>query len=252
MLFIIQKFTATKRISSEAYPTRRNQKKKNNSSNFTQKKNFKIQAPNAGSTIRVCRIMFLNTLGISEKTLRTALAKLNEEGVIVPDKRGGRNKELKEQDKKLRDSAFEHIQKFPRKGSQFCRKSSSKEYLHSDLTIKKMYHLYKDEEARKESMCSYQTYRRVFRFLNLSFHHPKKGQCILCMSFRLGDAEKKKALENAFSIHTAEKNAVRQKKEKVKELSKTYPNLLASAVFDLQQVIQLPISNESAIFYRRR
>nr|CAI5819112.1 unnamed protein product [Callosobruchus analis] len=101
-------------------------------------------------------------------------------------------------------------------------------------------------------MCSYHTYRRVFRSLSLSFHHPKKDQCSLCMTYRQGTVEQKRAIETVFVEHTNQKNAVRQKKDKVKELSKTYPNIIASAVLDLQQVIALPISNQAAIFYRKR
>lgn len=213
---------------------------------------LKYTLPNGGSTIHVCRIMFLNTLGISEKTLRTAMSKLTAEGIVESDKRGGRYKNLEEKDKQLRDSIVDHIHKFPRMESHFCRKSTSREYLHPDLTRKRMYDLYIEENAENGKMCSYQTYRRIFRSLNLSFHHPKKDQCTLCMSYRKGDAEKKKELENSFCTHTAEKNAVRKIKEKCKEVSKCYPNIVTSAVFDLQQVIQLPISNESAIFYRRR
>lgn len=72
------------------------------------------------------------------------------------------------------------------------------------------------------------------------------------MTYKLGDPAKKIEIGEAYNAHTAEKVAVRQKKEKAKELSKNYPNIVASAVFDLQQVIQLPISNESAIFYKSR
>lgn len=214
-------------------------------------KTFKYHLPKGEGMSIVCKTMFLHTLGISEKTMRTALSKRTEEGVIQPERRGGRHEMLKENDAKLRASALEHIQKFPRMESHFCRQSTSREYLHPDLTVKKMYHFYQTDNINQPH-CSYHTYRRVFKSLNLSFHHPKKDQCSLCLSYRQADEKRKLELEDAYNTHIAEKISVRRKKEEAKETSKLSPSVLTAAVFDLQQVIQLPISKESALFYRRR
>ncbi|KAJ8969098.1 hypothetical protein NQ314_001930 [Rhamnusium bicolor] len=40
------------------------------------------------SKIVVCKIMFLNTIGITEKFVRVALSKKKESGFVIPDKRG--------------------------------------------------------------------------------------------------------------------------------------------------------------------
>lgn len=77
-----------------------------------------------------------------------------------------------------------------------------------------MFSLYQEENAGKSTMCSYHTYRRVFRSLNLSFHHPKKDQCSLCMTFLKGTDEQKKEIEKAFIEHTDQKNAARKKKKR--------------------------------------
>lgn len=212
---------------------------------------YNLPIDNHGRVISVCKTIFLNTLGISEKTVRTALNKRTEEGLVSVDRRGGRFANLKQKDVEIRNAVLAHIQKFPRMESHFCRKSTTREFLHPDLTIKKMYHIYKTEHGEQLN-CSYHTYRRVFNSLNISFHHPKKDQCSLCLSYKEGDEAKKLELEHAYSVHTAEKNAVRKKKEDAKEISVNNPDKITTAVFDLQQVIQLPISNESALYYRRR
>ena len=205
--------------------------------------------PRDSGSVPVCKTMFLNTLAISEKVMRTAVNKRTSDGVILPDKRGGRYENLKEKDEVVRAAVLAHINKFPKMESHFCRKSTSKEYLHPDLNIKKMFYLYKEENEQPK--CSYHTYRRVFKSLHVSFHHPKKDQCSLCLSYREGNAAKKLELHDEFTAHTTEKNAVRKKKEEAKEMSKTNTEI-AAAVFDLQQVIQLPINKESALYYRRR
>ncbi|CAG9769959.1 unnamed protein product [Ceutorhynchus assimilis] len=124
-------------------------------------KTFEYHLPKSDGMSVVCKTMFLNTLGISEKTMRTALSKRTEEGIVEPDRRGGRHE------------------------------------------------MQADEKRKLE-------------------------------------------LEDAYNNHTAEKISVRRKKEEAKETSKLNPSVLAAAVFDLQQVIQLPKSKESALFFRRR
>lgn len=146
--------------------------------------------PKVEGTFIVCKTMFLNTLGISEKTMRTALYKRTEEGTVELERRGGRYEKLKENDAKIRTSALEHIQKFPRMESHFCRPSTTREYLHPDLTVKKMYYLYQNDNNVKQPRCTYNTYRRVFKSLNLSFHHPKKDQYTLCLTYKQGDEKK--------------------------------------------------------------
>ncbi|CAH1973639.1 unnamed protein product [Acanthoscelides obtectus] len=163
--------------------------------------------------------------------MRTALNKLNDEGIVRPDARGGRHASLREKDSATRSAA--HIQLFPRMESHFCRQSTTREYLHPDLTIKKMYYFYVQEGRQPE--CSYYTYRSVFKSLNLSFHHPKKGQCSLCSSYKEGSTETKAKLEDSFAAHIAEKDSVRKKKKDAKESSQENPEVIASAVFDLQQ-----------------
>lgn len=203
--------------------------------------------PKEGKNISVCKIMFLNTLSISEKTMRTSLAKVQNSGVIETEKRGGRQSHLQAKDVKIREVIVAHISKFPRMESHYCRRSSTREYLHSDLSISKMHYMFLNENSTLR--VSYSTYANVFNSFKLSFHHPKKDQCGICANYRKGDAERRRALEDCYQKHTAEKVAVRAKKDLARK-DKNIKN--ASAVFDLQQVIFLPISNESKIFYRRR
>lgn len=98
---------------------------------------------------------------------------------------------------------------------------------------------------------SRESYRKLFESLNLSFHSPKKDQCTLCMTYKSGDDNTKEQLKESYEKHTAEKVAVRKLKTELKEegmVEKTK----ACLVFDLQQVIYLPKSNENAVFYKRR
>lgn len=89
----------------------------------------------------VCK-RFLNTLGITQRTLRTAVQKVSQYGVIEKDKRGGRSAIRKENDVILRELVEKHIDRYPRVESHYCRANSTREYLNSDLTLQKMYAMF--------------------------------------------------------------------------------------------------------------
>nr|CAH7766657.1 unnamed protein product [Callosobruchus chinensis] len=73
---------------------------------------------------------------------------------------------------------------------------------------------------------------------------------VVCI-VREGDEKTKLELKKVFEQHIKEKNMVRELKNRHKEASMSDPTVFCG-VFDLQQVIYLPISEESGIFYNRR
>ncbi|KAK3881690.1 hypothetical protein Pcinc_013882 [Petrolisthes cinctipes] len=194
--------------------------------------------------------MFLNTFSISEKTVRTALKKKMPSGTVETEKRGGRQDHLQEEDKQRRDKIKAHIDRFPRMESHYCRSKSTRDYLHSDLNQKKMYEMFLAECCVPEGLsASYTTYCDVLKPQNISFHNPKKDQCKICENFRKGDSEKKKELMCMYEQHNKEKYAVRKIKEQAKNNTKSNVQV---AVFDLQQVIYLPKTNDNQLSYKRR
>ena len=57
--------------------------------------------------------MFLNTLGISEKTARTSIDKMQVSGVITPEKRGGRSEAAKILGAEKKEAMLSHLNRFP-------------------------------------------------------------------------------------------------------------------------------------------
>lgn len=205
--------------------------------------------PKDTMSMPVCKTMFLNTLNISEKTMRTALSKRQSTGTVEKDKRGGRQKIFLEVDKQRRDAILEHINKFPRMESHYCRLESKRDYLHPNLNKQTMYDMFTHENASKGISASYTSYCNVLKSQNISFHNPKKDMCKICQTYRKGDPQKKKELMETFLQHTKEKEAVRLKKDKAKRET---DNNVAVATFDLQQVLYLPKTNDNQLFYKRR
>lgn len=200
----------------------------------------------------VCKVFFHNTLGISEQISKTALKKKLATGVLEGEKRGGKiSEKVKAREKTIREEIQKHMDRFPRVESHYCRSSSSKEYLHPDLTKPRMYNMFLEVWGPRPNPPSYSLYRTVFKDNNLSFHRPKKDQCTLCLMYRQGNPSEKEQLKDRYETHIAEKIKVREIKDACKNEA-CQDKTVRSACFDLQQVIYLPKCEENAIFYKRR
>ena len=111
-------------------------------------------------------------MDISDQMVYTAhLKAVNPEGICNSDKKGthqSRPNKTKEQDLiEIR----KHIESFPRMESHYCRKSTQKEYLPSDMSLAKMYHLFQAEYTEQNLVPpSFFVYRKIFNTeYNLSF-----------------------------------------------------------------------------------
>ena len=202
---------------------------------------------NDGSKINVCKRLFLDTFNVSERVILYGISKVNNERILPSDNRGGRRENQKTSDADLRSSIIEHINRFPRVPSHYCRKDSDKEYLHSDLTLQIMYNMYKS--SGKQGSIS--LYRSVFNDMKLSFFRPKKDLCDICDTYRNGSDETKETMQQTYEDHEREKELTRKIKQSEKERASNN-NTHCAASFDLQQVLYLPQSNRCEIFYKRR
>ncbi|CAH1126521.1 unnamed protein product [Ceutorhynchus assimilis] len=157
----------------------------------------------------VCKKFFLNTLGISEKPVLTALHKTSDMGILEEEKRGGRQRSQKVliEEEKMRNEMSDHIDKYPKMESHCCRDKSSRMYLHPDLTLQKMYDMFREDlmlrDIQKKPCVT--TFRKILKSKNLSFYHPKKDQCSLCLTFR-GDEKVKQEMKEVFEKLIEEKS----------------------------------------------
>ena len=151
----------------------------------------------------------------------------------------------------LKEAILNHIKRFPAVESHYCRANTNRVYLSEDLTFSKMYRMFCSEWNEPYKVPEFRIYLKLCKQQKISIHRPKKDQCSLCTSYRKGDDNTKEKLKETFDIHISEKTKVRQLKEECKQQGIDNPNTLC-ANFDLQQVIYLPISKDSQIFYKRR
>ena len=167
--------------------------------------------------IRVCKVFFLETLGIKEDTVYGACQKKDSSGIVTHDRRG-RHSKHKGLPNHMRSSIRKHVDSFAPVESHYCRKHSQRKYLSESLTLRKMYRMYQEEQKQQSAPAATESaYRKIFnREFNYSFFVPKKDQCDLCAQYK-NTKERSDEFEAAYRRHCAEKEMARECKNDAKE-----------------------------------
>lgn len=131
--------------------------------------------------------------------------------------------------------------------SYYCRKDSRKQYFeHPFQTQSQIYDIYKQKCAENDLKHVFiTTFSRVFAYLNLVIHKPKKDQCDTCLQYKA-----KQLTEDEYEIHIkrkklAQENKARDKEEAVKENQYTF-------TMDVQAVKLCPMIAASKVYYKIR
>ncbi|KAL4702155.1 hypothetical protein ACJJTC_014999 [Scirpophaga incertulas] len=204
---------------------------------------------NKTETVHVCRKMFLNTLSIGEKTVRTAFKKLgtstNEH--CLNDLRGrhlNRPKKIKEA---VIDSVKDHIDSLAPIESHYCRKNSTKKYLDGQLSYKRLHNLYTEWLLHQNYDCEIASLRQyqdiVNKNFNIAFYYPKKDQCDKCHAF-FSNKEPTEIQKSEQELHMQRKNLGRTVKAADKSESERNSNII-TATFDMQKILTCPYGNVS-------
>lgn len=123
-------------------------------------------------SVRVCKTAFLRIHGISNGRLCRVLKSAEVRGGTPKrDERGRHPPGNKTSDEKI-EGVKEHIKSFPQYSSHYSRRDNpNRRYLSSDLSIAKLYCLYKEEcSANGRDPVSEWVYRKVFNeSFNLKF-----------------------------------------------------------------------------------
>lgn len=201
-------------------------------------------------SIRVCKTMFMSTLGISSRVIFTTTKKMND-GILEIDKRGKHLNTGRKVDEAMKDTIRSHIKSFPTVPSHYCRANSTRQFIEGSLNISMMYRLYVEKckeqniESAKKNM-----YQTIFnQEFNISFFKPKKDLCICCEAFKnlnQSDVDKLDVEEN-YNRHQEEKKLCRQERE-----YDTHDEDTIISCFDLQAVLITPRGEVSQFYYKRR
>ncbi|CAH0682478.1 unnamed protein product [Chilo suppressalis] len=211
---------------------------------------------NKTETVQVCRKMFLNTLSISEKTVRTAFMKVNTSmnEHRLSDLRGrhlNRPKKIKEA---VVDSVKNHIDSLAPVESHYCRKNSTKKYLDGQLSYKRLHNLYTEWFLHENYDCEMASLRQyqdiVNKNFNIAFYHPKKDQCDKCHAF-FCNKEPTDTQKREQDLHMQRKNFCRTVKAADKAEAERNSSIIV-ATFDMQKILTCPFGNVSIFYYKRK
>ncbi|XP_050516591.1 uncharacterized protein LOC126891457 [Diabrotica virgifera virgifera] len=197
---------------------------------------------------QVCQKYFISTLGITERFIRTTASK-QQDGFLESEKRGkiGKNKVPEE----IKKDMHEHLSSIPAVESHYTRANTQKKYIDGGKTVMDLYRDYVqwcNDSGKNHGKLS--MYRHMFNYdFNMSFHTPKKDQCLTCTTYENSDLDGKNALKNDYESHILEKNLSREEKNADKS---NIGNLFHVACFDLQAALPLPKGDVSAFYYKSR
>jgi len=207
---------------------------------------------------RVCSNFFVKTLDLKLRAVQKFCSVNRESGAVgsAPDRRGKHCPSNKTAQWKT-DLIQEHINLFPTMESHYCRSTTKRQYLDSKLTIPKMYEQFcpffekklpageTDREVPSENV-----YRNIFcTEFNLGFFVPKKDQCVVCSQKKQyeGDPQKMAMLQE----HLRQKDRAQAEKRHDKAIAGKDDSCLL-ATFDMQSVLQLPVSDVGTLYYKRK
>lgn len=195
--------------------------------------------------IRVCKKMFLGTLGMKETTI---LNWIKEE---TGNEETGRNRSdnisrvRKQKFEESNNNLKEFLASLPKVESHYCRSSSSKLYIEPLWSsTNDLYRFYKTRHCaeRKITAVSKTTFFVMFQKMNLSIYTPKKDLCDICVAY-----DTKNLSEEKYQEHQELKREAREEKGKDKTSSENFVFTM-----DLQSVLLCPKSTVSAMYYKTK
>lgn len=207
---------------------------------------------------RVCKEFFLRTLDISNRRFtKAALETTMIEGLSPIDKRGRHPPSNKISEARI-NKVKEHINSFPRYRSHYSRNQNpNKRYLAPNLSITKMYQLYKIKcEEENITPVKPWIYRRIFNTdFNLSFYKLRSDTCNTCDKANVAiksekDTTKKKKLQIELEIHHRKvKQTLDEKKKDIEKIKNN--NDIHMITFDLQKTLPTPCLKSNLAYYKR-
>lgn len=191
--------------------------------------------------LRVCKTMFLNTIGTQEWVIKK-WAKIDVLKTIDRNINSSTNSNEIPNTKLSTLHAF--FESLPKLESHYCRASTSKLYLEPVWDSKAhLFKFYKNDycKTHNEVPVSIATFHKEFDKKRLSLYKPKKDLCDTCVAFETNNLP-----EERYYHHIELKDEARNEKTKDKES--------ATEVFtmDLQSVLLCPKSNVSSLYYKTK
>lgn len=214
-----------------------------------------------GKRIKVCRLLFLNTLGLGEDSLKrwikeTDSTTRNNSSTSNSDTSAqsfslDENKTVKFQEtrrsierKQVTETVVTWLSIIPKVPSHYCRASSSMRYVDNEFISKNnMYKIFKNwciDEQKKAAHLK--LFRTVLTTEKIAIHKPRKDQCDICVGHKCGTVN-----EENYIAHQQKKDAAKLAKDK---FIKSANDEQLVFTMDLQSVLTCPRLLASQSYYK--
>lgn len=199
--------------------------------------------------IRVCQQAFSKILNVGIHRLRNISKKFLLSGNIPEENRGGDRISGKNYQKK--QNVMKFIESFKCIEGHYCRSATSeRKYVSSDLSIRKMWKMYQNQQGDESLKVRHCYFRNIFNTnYNIGFKTPRVDVCSKCMEL----SEKIKRAQNEEKITLMA--ALRIHKLKAKcffTFLREYDQQTLSISFDCQKNQVLPRVPDQAAYYSRQ
>nr|CAH7728671.1 unnamed protein product [Callosobruchus chinensis] len=181
--------------------------------------------------MRVCKRMFLSTLGVGEWT-----------DMSMQNRKRCSTKGQKEAMKMF-------LNDLPKMPSHYCRSSTARLYLEpvfqSKMDVYREYEKYCGTKSQKPF--SEKIFFKTLEKENIKLYRPRKDQCDTCIAHTLGNIDDK-----TFNLHQRRKDLARSSKENDKKLCIESNGKILVITVDVQGVMLCPMLKASAIYYKTK
>lgn len=208
--------------------------------------NLRLQT---GVKMTVCKTMFCNTIGVSERTVGSWLEPDNPKGKEQKPRtpKTGRTEKMSEMDE---DFLKKWLSEIPCVDSHYCRKSDAyknKKFLEPGTTVVKLHEIYEQDAGKAGLRAAKETlFRKQFISMNFSVFRPRNDQCDTCLAGKMGHLS-----NEDLQKHKDLKDLARKEKNEDKDRAKDNP-LLSLWTMDTQGVLLCPQSKASTMYYKQK
>lgn len=201
-----------------------------------------------GSLIPVCQVTFLNVLNIKRCRVQRVVENFMKTGKPPTENRGGDYKTKKYKDKTLAVIAFLKTLKCDE--SHYCRGSSARQYLSSELSINKLYRIYNNQAVPNLNVKRTFFWKIFSTKFNLGFGHPVTDACSTCIQLTLKIKTETDLLQKSNLM--AEKQIHKLRSKAFFDLAKEKREDLITFCFDCEKNLPLPKIPDQSCYYSRQ
>lgn len=227
-------------------------RRRTNTENSRRNRTFKYYITWNGKENQICQQFILKTLCISQMVLRYTKDNAGDKIFSKTDQRGKHDPRHKTsiEDK---NRVHEFIKKLPAVPSHYCRASTIKKYLPTELrNISFLYRIFVRDQLefhKIKTKISLKVFRNIFNNdFNIGFHLPKKDKCTICESRKDEELKFTQTEEITYQNHMRDKEECKQLFLSDQNIAKE-DNSFVCASFDLQKVLHTPHGDNMLLYY---